>query len=233
MKTEIFISQAFIHSQKSEATRETYSHWIQKLCNHAGKPHPLDITIDDIQAFYLYYEAYYSLPSMEIIRAAIKYFYTVLCRSEAPDVYRCEESLSGEVEKLFSGRRRHACKLPEIARHEDMQMFLSLLPDTNSGRVLREMYATGKPLEKILGGWKMSKGHLQHVAAKTARKAGVYHGFGLRGIRASGIVERIRRRRNDNHLKEIMDDAGIGCQQFSKYLKIAGLIDKGESPGAS
>ena len=233
MKTDTFIFQVFQYSQKAAATQKTYSRWIQKLCQHAGKPHPLDITVDDIQAFYLHYEAYYSLPSMEIIRAAIKYFYTVLCRSEAPDVYRCDESLSGGVETLFAGRRRHACKLPEIAGHAEIQNFLSLLPDTNSGRVLRKMYATGKPLEKILNGWKMSKGHLQQVTAKTAREAGVYHGFGLRGLRASGIVERIRHRRNDNHLKEIMDDAGIGCQQFSKYLKIAGLIDKGESPGAS
>lgn len=228
MNTDVFITQAFTYSQKSHATIKTYQAWIGRLCQHAGKPHPLDINVADIQAYYLYLhdERQYSRSSLEIVRAALKYTYCVLLREEVPKGMRCDKKLSElVVKRLFSGRRSYANKLPVIATETEINDFIMHLPSTNAGAIIKKMYTTGKPLDAILADiapLKVSKAHIQQVCRKIARQVGIAHGFGLRGVRATGIVHRIRCRENDLELKAIMQDAGVSSQQFRLYRKVAG-----------
>lgn len=221
----IFIQAAFDFSTLSATTKQTYSQWIRALCRFTGHQHPFDISVKEIQNFYLYYhdEKQYSRPSLEIIRAAIKYFFCVLCQHEdTPDIFHCDKSLAEGIKKLFAGRRSYAHKLPEIMNGEEIEKFLEGLPDTNTGRLIKKVYETGKPVSELLNGWQISSKYVQVVAAQTSRKIGVGPGFGLRGVRATGIVARIRNAKNDYEINKICQDTGLSWQQFKKYIALAG-----------
>ncbi len=238
MKSDVFIFQSFMHSEKSAATVKTYRQWVSKLCQYAGKPHPLDVSVDDVQRYYLYLhdDREYSRPSLEIVRAALKYYYCVLLAEEVPEGMRCTQEVTEGVRKLFSGRRSHAKRLPEIITNAEMADFLRLLPDTNAGVIIRRLYTTGQTIKMILAEiapLRVSVGHLQQVCSRTARAAGIAHGFGLRGVRAAGIVRRIQNRETDLELKAIMEDAGITYQQFRLYRQAAGHPIRQKTPPPS
>ena len=210
---DVFIQQAFTYSKKSTATIKTYQSWIQKLCLFAETPHPLDVQLDDITRFYVFLSDVkrYSRPSLDIVRSAIKYFYEVLCHSEAPESFRPPQSLVEGIHATFRGRRSYKHGLPDVAKEGQMERFLTALPKTNAGYIITRAY-DGRPLSRVLSEiapLTVSPSYLRHVVARTARAVGIPHGFGLRGVRASGLVHRLRRRKNDAELVEIFQDSEL------------------------
>lgn len=224
-KNNTFIEFTFKFSTKSPKTQQTYRLWIYRLCEYASQRHPLDILPKTIHNFYLsLHDSGFSLSSLTVVRSAIVYFYTVLCEREAPEI--CRYAHTRCIIDIFHTPRKHAYTIPVVATQSEMQLFCQLLPETTTGNILREMYRTGHKFERILESFPItlscSKGYAQQIAAKTARNVGIAHGFGLRGIRASGIVHAIQNRKDDAELVHIYKDSGLSYQQFRLYRKAAG-----------
>lgn len=224
-KYNSFIEFAFKFSTKSPKTQQTYRRWIYRLCEYTTQSHPLDISPRVIQTFYLsLYDSGFSLSSLTVVRSALVYFYTVLCTREAPEI--CRYAHTQRITEIFQYTRKHSYNIPIVASQSEMKRFCALLPETTVGNIIQEMYRTGHKFERILESFPItiscSKGYAQQVAAKTARKVGIAHGFGLRGIRASGIVHAIQNRKDDTELVRICKDSGLSYQQFRLYRKAAG-----------
>lgn len=223
---DIFLTAAFQFSTKSQKTQETYKYWVLRLLRYTKKPHPLDVSPEDIKHFYLSFHDY-AYSTRTLIRSALLYFYTVLCYTETPEIYHYPHA--AELKKLFAGPRTHAYTLPDIATHAHMARFCDALPDTTTGNILKEMYQTGHTFQRVLDELPVkifcSHQYAQQIAAKTARDVGIPHGFGLRGIRASGLCHRIQTRKDDMELVEIFKDSHLSYQQFRLYRKAAGEIN--------
>ena len=222
---DVFIKQAFTHSKKSDATRKMYTYWLSRCCAWNSTPHPLDLTPEQIQALYLdLHSQGVSLSTLEVVRSALLYTYTVLLVDETPPVFRVDTETSQAVKALFDGRRRHAYHLPSSVTQEDIARFFEALPESYASEIIREVYHTGKRVGMVQEGKpkKYAVAYLQQLCSAAAREAGIPHGFGLRGVRASGIIHRIQKRKNDLELKAIMEDAGIEIQQFTRYMQAAG-----------
>ena len=222
IKMDIFTQEVFKFSTLKPNTTRTYSVWIDRLCLFSDKPHPLDITAADVTAFMME-KSGHSHATTDNARAAILYFYTRLLR-DAPATFQAPEELREEIKAVFHGRRSHSFTLPTICTDAEWRVFVGLLPETPAGDALRTLGKTGKPIDRILDGMQRSpkKSYLSQVAAKTARRAGIIHGFGLRGVRAYALVSRLRCRQNDTEIAAIMQDAELQWPQFSKYVALAG-----------
>lgn len=222
---DIFLKSVFNFSTKSQKTQDTYQYWISRLLKYSNKQHPLDITPHDIQQFYLSFHEY-ALSTREIIRATLLYFFTVLCHDETPEVYHYQNRLA--VKHMFAHKRKHAYTLPEITSRQKCLEFCDALPQTTIGQILREMYRTGHTFDRVLNDNPLqlscSKQYAQQIAAKTARQVNIPQGFGLRGIRASGLCHRIQSRKDDMELVAIFKDSQLSFQQFRLYLKAAGEL---------
>lgn len=224
-KNNSFIEFAFKFSTKSPKTQQIYRLWIYRLCEYTTFTHPLDIPPEAIRNFYLsLHDSGFSLSSLTVVRSALVYFYTILCERKASEI--CRYGHTQRIIDIFHTPRKHAYTIPVVATQSEMQLFCQLLPETTTGNILREMYRTGHKFERIVESFPItiscSKGYAQQVAAKTARNVGIAHGFGLRGIRASGIVHAIQNRKDDAELVLIYKDSGLSYQQFRLYQKAAG-----------
>jgi hypothetical protein len=124
-------------------------------------------------------------------------------------------------QRALATRPRQQYRLPQVVTQDDARRFVDALPLTVCGHILRSLYATSRPFQECAKGWKCSKRYAQHVAAKTARRVGLPHGFGLSGLRAVSILHRLQARKNEVELVEIYQQSELSFAQFRRYLALA------------
>lgn len=227
MKHDDFLTYIFQFSSVAPATQETYKKWITKCCRFTGQQHVLDLSPSQISDFRLFLvsELDFSPQSSMIVYAALKYLYGTLLQDEVPQDIQISRDRAATFLRELGDPPKQQMRVPEIISHAQVEKFLQSLPNSTAGNVLRAVYTTGCKVDTILSNGRVqitySKHYLQQLCRKTARKASIPPGFGIRGLRATGLVHRILQRQDDTKLKTIYAESQLSSQQFAKYLKLA------------
>lgn len=219
MKHDDFLIFLYRKSRLSQATQATYMRITTQCCQWTGKPHVLDNTPADLDAYRLHLltDRHYSPASDTLIYAALRHTYAVLLPIEDTEAAK-------SYQRMFATPPRQQYRLPQVVTVDDARRFVDALPLTACGHILRDIYHTSRPFSVCAKGWKCSKRYAQHVAAKTARSVGLPHGFGLSGLRSVSILHRLQTRTDDTEIKTILDDCGLSHAQYHRYLQAAGIL---------
>ena len=225
-KYDVYLEYLYQQSSRSVTTQHIYKKWVRKCCHYHQVTHPLDLTPEDLNHFraFLLREKHFSNKSDTIVYNAFKHTFLTLLSQVEPDQ-------SKRYAHLFVTQPRQPRSLPGYVSQEEMSQFIETLPNTVAGNIIRGIYETSRKFEDVRDGgrmtWKCSKAYAQHVAAKTARKVGIPHGFGLTGVRSASILHRIQNRTNDIELSAIQQDSRLSSCQFELYLRAAGFYSAG------
>lgn len=217
MKHDDFLIFLYRQSRLSQATRAAYMRITTQCCHWTGKPHPLDNTPADLDAYRLYLltERHYSPSSDTLIYNALRHTYAVLLPLVDADAAK-------PYQRALATRPRQQYRLPQVVTTDDARRFLNALPKTACGHILRDIYHTSRPFSACASGWKCSKQYAQHICARTARRVGLPYGFGLSGLRSASILHRLQARQSDVELVEIYQQSGLSYSQFRRYLALSG-----------
>jgi len=217
----VFLQYLYTHSSLSPTTQRIYMRWVTKCCQYAQVQHPLDLAPQDLEAFrlYLLHGRHFSPSSDTIVYNAFKHTFVMLLSQVLPDE-------ATRYAYLFHTPPRQPHHLPRTVSRDLVERFLAALPQTPVGVILKTMYATSQPFEMAKQGWKCSKAYASSVCAKTARTAGIPHGFGLTGLRGISIIHRIQARTDDADLATIFQDSGLSPAQFALYRRVAAPRNK-------
>ena len=225
-KYDVYLEYLYQQSSRSVTTQHIYKGWVRKCCHYHQVTHPLDLTPDDLNSFrlFLLQEKHFSLQSDTIVYNAFKHTFLTLLSLVEPEQAK-------RYAHLFVTPPRQPRSIPVSVSQDDMARFLEALPNTAAGNIIRDIYKTSRKFEDVRDGgrmiWKCSKAYAQHVAAKTARKVGIPHGFGLTGVISASILHRIQNRTNDIELSAIQQDSRLSSCQFELYLRAAGFYSTG------
>jgi hypothetical protein len=219
MKHDDFLKYLYSKSSLSQATQATYIRITTQCCRWTGKPHVLDNTPADLDAYRLHLltDRHYSPASDTLIYAALRHTYAVLL----PLV---DAAAAKPYQRALATRPRQQYRLPQVVTQDDARRFVAALPETACGHILRDIYLTSRPFSVCANGWKCSNRYAQAVCARTARSVGLPHGFGVSGLRSASILHRLQTRTDDTEIKTILDDCGLSHSQYHRYLQAAGIL---------
>lgn len=218
----------FTYSSLAQKTQKTYAYWLDRCCQSAGKATAFNLSVQDIRAFYRgCIRTGLSSASLHIIKSALIYVFGTLLPQDLPEPTRISHKRAQDILEYLRGDALacHPSRVPKIVSKSQIQCFFANLPATQAGEVIVAVYTTlKKPNEIMRSNRKQyTVQYLQKLCAKAAQKVGISHSFGLRGVRAAGIVHRIQDSQDEVGIDEVFQATGLSYQQFLLYRKAAEL----------
>ena len=185
LKIDDFLQYVYRYSTLTKRTQYNYMMDITRCCRQIHTPHILDITPAHITRLRTQLS---QGPQNRHVASynALKYTFLTLLTSEALREHRLNGAEITAYTKVFANPPSQKPHTLRILTEDETQSFFDALPDSATGRGIKTLYDTGK-LPSTL-----SRTYAQKVCKAVADEAGLTSPLGLRCIRSTGLVMRLR-----------------------------------------